>query len=94
MGTHFHYTELQVRAVINGFLGDLDQDSRVQLFWKLSEKGRFDDLVEGMLANPKDQERFKIVDWIQVDLPVVLNHPNVIVSVHHEGANSYYEATQ
>ena len=94
MGTHFHYTESQVRAVVNGFLGALDQDSGVQFFWKFSEKDGYDDLVEELLVNPKDRERFKIVDWIQADLSVVLNHPNVIVSVHHGGANSYYEAAQ
>ena len=94
MGTHFRYTESQVRAVVDGFLGALDQDSGVQLFWKFSEKDELDDLVEGLLANPKDRKRFKIVDWIQADLSVVLNHPNVIVSVHHGGANSYYEAAQ
>lgn len=91
MGTHYHYTESQVRAVINGFLDAVDHDSGIQLFWKLSG---FESLIEQLLANPKDREKFRIVDWIHADPSAVMNHPNVVVSIHHGGANSYYEAAR
>ena len=35
MGTHFHYSESQVKAVIGGFLGAIDRDSNTQFLWKL-----------------------------------------------------------
>ena len=94
MGTHYHYSESQVRAVINGFLGAVDHDSGLPFFWKLSGRDRFESVLEELLANPKDQERFRIVDWIHADPAAVMNHPNVIVSIHHGGANSYYEAAR
>ena len=94
MGTHYCYTESQVRAVVNGFLGAVDRDSGIQFFWKLSGKDEFEDLIEELLANPRDRERFRIVDWIHADPAAVMNHSNVIVSIHHGGANSYYEAAQ
>ena len=40
MGTHFHYTESQVNAAINGFLSAIIHDSNTQLLWKLSDKSQ------------------------------------------------------
>ena len=94
MGTHYHYTESQVRAIVDGFLGAVGHDSRIQFFWKLSGKDRFEGVIDGLLANPKDRERFRIVDWIDADPAAVMDHPNVVASIHHGGANSYYEAAR
>ena len=94
MGTRYHYTESQVRTVINSFLGAVDRDSGVQFFWKLSGRDRFEKVFEELLANPKDRKRFRIVDWIHADPAVVMDHANVIVSIHHGGANSYHEAAR
>lgn len=94
MGTHYRYTESQVRAIIGGFLGAVGHDSGVQLFWKLSGKDGFKNLLDELLIDPKDRERFKIVDWIQADPSAVMSHRNVVVSIHHGGANSYYEAAR
>lgn len=92
MGTHYHYTESQVQAVINGFLAAVGGDSRIQFFWKLSGKDKFGGVIEELLASPRDRERFRIVDWIDADPAAVMDHPNVVVSIHHGGANAYYES--
>lgn len=94
MGTHYHYTESQIHAVIDGFLSAVSRDSSIQFFWKLSAKDRFEGVIDKLLANPKDRERFRIVDWIDADPAAVMEHPNVVVSIHHGGANSYYEAAR
>ena len=93
MGTHFHYSETQVKAIIHGFLSAVSQDSNTQLLWKLSGKSKFEDLIEEALRNPKDKARFKIVDWIEADLTSIMKHPNVVAWIHHGGANSYFEGT-
>ena len=93
MGTHFYYSESQVKAVIDGFLNAAAQDSKVQFLWKLSDKSRFDDLIGEALKNPRDSDRFKIVDWLNADPASIMKHPNVAVWVHHGGANSYFEGT-
>ena len=91
MGTHFHYTESQVKAVIRGFLAAVGRDSDTQLLWKLSDKKKFEKLIGEALKDPKDKERFKIVDWLDADPASILKHPNLIAWIHHGGANSYYE---
>ena len=92
MGTHFHYTESHVKAVISGFLSGINHDSDTQLLWKLSDKSKFEGLIEEALRDPRDRERFKIVDWFEADPASIMKHPNVIVYIHHGGANSYYES--
>jgi hypothetical protein len=91
MGTHFHYSEPQVRAVINGFLGAANHDSTAQFLWKLPEKSKFEALIRESLGSPADGERFKIVDWFEADLASIMKHPNVTAWIHHGGANSYFE---
>jgi len=91
MGTHFFFTEAQVKAVVNGFLGVLNHDSDVQFLWKLPNKARFEDQIEETLRDTGDKERFRIVDWIEADPASIMKHPNVVAYVHHGGANSYYE---
>ena len=91
MGTHFHYTESQVKAVISGFLGAVNHNSNTQFLWKIFNRSRFESLIEEALKNPRDKERFKIVDWLETDPASIMKHPNVIAYIHHGGANSFYE---
>ena len=93
MGTHFHYSESQVKAILDGFLSAVTHDSNTQLLWKLSDKPRFENLIREALRDPRDEERFKIVDWLDADPASVMKHPNVVAWVHHGGANSYFEGT-
>lgn len=94
MGTHFHYSESQVKAVISGFLSAVSRrGANTQFLWKLSDKAKFDGLIAEALKDPRDKERFRIVDWLDADPASILKHPNVVVSVHHGGANSYFEGT-
>ena len=93
MGTHFYYSESQVKAVINGFLGSVPHNSNIQFLWKLSDKSRFEDLLEEALKDPRDGDRFRIVDWLVADPASIMKHPNVVAWIHHGGANSYFEGT-
>ena len=90
MGTHFTYTETQVRAVLRGFLTALDPKTRV--LWKLPRLSSFKDIIDELLPGTEDKERFMIVDWIPVDPFSVMTHKNVVTLIHHGGANSYFEA--
>ena len=91
MGTHFRYTESQVKTIISGFLSVVNHDSGTQFLWKLPSKPKFEGLIEEALKNPKDKERFRIVDWLEADPASIMKHPNVIAYIHHGGANSFYE---
>jgi len=93
MGSHFCYTESQVKAVINGFLSAVPHNSNIQFLWKLPKKSDFKDLLEEALEEPRDKDRFRVVEWLQADPASIMKHPNVVVWIHHGGANSYFEGT-
>ena len=49
MGTHFHYSEAQVRSALRGFIaGTLPTD---QVFWRLSDKANFEHILAEELEN-------------------------------------------
>ena len=90
MGTHFKYSEAQVRNTLRGFIAGTSATD--QVFWKLPDKVKFQDVIDEELENERVKERFRIVDWIDVDPGEVMKHENVVAYVHHGGANSYHEA--
>ena len=90
MGSHFKYSETQVRNVLRAFITGTSPTN--QVFWKLPDKAKFQDVIDEELENEQVKERFRIVDWIDVDPGEVMKHENVVAHVHHGGANSYYEA--
>lgn len=90
MGTHFTYTKTQVRAVLRGFLTGLDSKTRV--LWRLPQCSSFKGIIDELLPEIEDKERFMIVDWIPVDPFSIMTHRNVAALVHHGGANSYFES--
>jgi hypothetical protein len=91
MGTHFCYSESQVKAILNGFLSAVGHDSSTQFLWKLPNRSKFENLIEEALKNSRDKERFKIVNWLEADPPSIMMHPNVAALIHHGGANTYFE---
>jgi len=60
MGTHFMYTEAQVRAVLGVFLIALDLMTRV--LWKSPQHSSFKDATDELLPGIENKERFLIVD--------------------------------
>ncbi|KAJ7600412.1 hypothetical protein C8J56DRAFT_910200 [Mycena floridula] len=90
LGSHHQYTETDVRGILGGLLTDLP--AQTQVLWKL--RGSFESLIEEMFLKhgTKPGDRFRILDWIGPDPASVLQHPNVLCSVHHGGANSFFEA--
>ena len=90
MGTHFRYSENQVRNIVRGFLAGTS--STDQVLWKLRDLAKFQHILDEELANEQVKGRFMFVDWLDADPAEVLKHVNVVANVHHGGANSYYEA--
>lgn len=55
MGTHFHYTESQVKAVIDGFLSAVSHDSNTQFLWKLLNPAKFEHPIQEALKHQRDR---------------------------------------
>ena len=64
MGTHFHYSESQVKAVMLGFLSAVAHGSDAQLLWKLPNRSGLEDFLEEVLKDPRDRMGLRLlIGW-------------------------------
>jgi len=92
MGSHFHYSEAQIRSITRAFRAGTSPTD--QVLWKIRNMAKFQHILDEELENERVRERFRIVEWIDVDPGEVIRHENVVAYVHHGGANSYFEAAR
>ena len=65
----------------------------VQVLWKVRKADDFeDDVFVGPLRRFTNNGQVRIESWLLVDPPAILETGNIVASVHHGGANCYYEA--
>jgi hypothetical protein len=91
LGSFFEYDRNDVEAVIDGLSSVLRTMPDVQVLWKLAEKKAFDDVLQSCVESQLS-DRLMVVDWIVPPLSVVLQHPNVVLAVHHGGASAFSSA--
>ena len=73
-----------------------DQGRAIQVLWKLKLGTGMDEvnkILQAELGNEMQAGRLRVVDWLTVDPLALLKEGNVVCSVHHGGANSFYEST-
>lgn len=92
LGTHAKSDEHFVQEMATGMRVLLDQDTHVQVLWKIKAKGEIQAPLRDILGKEIDSGRVKIVDWLATEPLALLQHRNVVCSVHHGGANSFFEA--
>jgi hypothetical protein len=88
LGSLFSYTERDVCAVVDAIVlarARLQDRGGFQVLWKLRERDQYDQLIQDRLG--KDTEGVRIETWIEPPALAVLQHPNLIVAVHHGGAS-------
>ena len=49
-------------------------------------------MIEEALKNPRDNDRFGIVNWLEADPASIMKHLNAVACIYHGGANSYQKA--
>lgn len=102
LGSLYGIDSPHARELARGLQLVLDQHPNIQIYWKLmmkdglaktpSEAWQVDRTVVEMLSSAIQSDQVRIVGWIKAEPGKILMHRNVICSVHHGGANSYYEA--
>lgn len=96
LGTHFEAYSETVKEQARGLQILMQKCPDIQVLWKLkreesSEKAgnqSLDDIIGAELKN----DRIRIYSWLKADPVSILASGHVICSVHHGGANSYFEA--
>lgn len=91
LGSHLNYDENAATEMANAVKILLD-NSKVQVLWKFNKRHDFTDQFLDILDEAIKSGRVRISKWIKVDPAALLETGDVIVSVHHGGANCFHEA--
>jgi hypothetical protein len=92
LGTHTAANEKFAVQLAGGLRVLLDRQVDTQVLWKVRGAADMMAVLINVLGHVIDNGRVKIVDWLDTAPVVILEHRNTICSVHHGGANSFYEA--
>ena len=93
LGSHFRFDEREVRQMMEALEVVLETRKDLQVLWKLVPDVAHDGAKADLAAMAKRLDgRMRVTEWLKVDPPALLQSGYVGVSVHHGGANSYFEA--
>ncbi|KAJ8068866.1 hypothetical protein OCU04_002550 [Sclerotinia nivalis] len=91
LGSTVNYDELAATEMAKAIKILLD-NSTVQVLWKFNKRHEFTDQFLDILSSDLKSGRVRMSNWIKVDPAALLETGNIIVSVHHGGANCFHEA--
>lgn len=107
LGSHIDLSASLVREIATALRTLLDQRSDIQVLWKLkynktiqsgpktSKTSVEEDSKEAALSIVQkeiDEDRVRVVSWLEADPAAILESGCIVCSVHHGGANSTFEA--
>lgn len=96
LGSHIVADEKLAREIASAFRILLDYHgrtdaSKIQVLWKAKASGDIQTVIDEIMGKEIKEGRVKVVGWLEAEPISILQHPNVVCTVHHGGANSYYE---
>jgi len=93
MGSLFQYDETRAKVMAHAIrLLLLRSPTGVQVLWKLTKLGEYGDEFLQPLQPFKEDGRLRIHYWLDVEPAALLRSGQIVLSVHHGGANSFHEA--
>ncbi|KAL4777237.1 hypothetical protein BDW60DRAFT_202148 [Aspergillus nidulans var. acristatus] len=88
---------LEIATGVKAFLASCS-DRKIQVLWKLPKHPHDQDEIYAQSVTPLQKEmeadQVRIRSWFEVEPLAMLETGQIVCSVHHGGANSWYEAIQ
>ncbi|EHK23399.1 glycosyltransferase family 1 protein [Trichoderma virens Gv29-8] len=91
LGSAFRYEEPRARVMAEGIAAVLDATD-AQVLWKMRKSKEYSDDFLGPAKKYIDEGRLRLESWLDVDPTSLYNTGDIAVSVHHGGANCFYES--
>ncbi|KAG8629713.1 hypothetical protein KVT40_001332 [Elsinoe batatas] len=79
-------------AIARGLQKALDLNKEIQILWKLKYDWPNDRDMAPLLNRHVEAGRLRIISWLETEPSTLLQTGYICCSVHHGGANSFYEA--
>jgi len=95
-GSHIALKERNCISLATGLAIALQKYPNLRVLWKLKRAHGLplDENLTTSLGSAWDSGRVKIVEWFDISPAQLLMLPGVVASVHHGGANSYFETSR
>ena len=96
LGSHVVPNEKLAREMASAlhillYYHDKRGSSKIQVLWKLKTDVGIEKMIDEIIGKEIEEGRIKVVAWLDAQPASILQHPNVVCTVHHGGANSFYE---
>ncbi|KAF8551422.1 UDP-Glycosyltransferase/glycogen phosphorylase [Imleria badia] len=97
LGSHAVANGKFAREMVSAFRILLDYhdkkggSSKIQILWKVKADSDIQKVIDEIVGKEIKEGRIKVVAWLDAEPVSILQHPNVVCTVHHGGANSFYE---
>jgi hypothetical protein len=92
LGTHSLIDSAVALEMATGVRALLSRHPDIRILWKLTVKGEGGDEYRQILDAELASGRVRIQHWLTADPVSILQSGQVVCSVHHGGANTFYEA--
>jgi hypothetical protein len=91
LGSSVNYDELSAMEMAKA-IKTLLRRTAVQVLWKFNKRVDFPGDFLADLTDEIQSRRLRLESWIKPDPAALLETGNIVLSVHHGGANCYHEA--
>jgi hypothetical protein len=91
LGSHMSYTEESAKAIIHS-LKEVVFPKSVQVLWKFKNQGDYSDGFLSVVSEELASDRLRLTKWITAEPTALLETGDIVLCVHHGGANSFHEA--
>ncbi|KAL7797380.1 glycosyltransferase family 1 protein [Trichoderma ceciliae] len=91
LGSAVTYDERMTRVMVDAIIPVLEAED-VQILWKMRKEGEFSDNFLEPARKYIESGRLRLESWLEVDPTSLYKTGDIVASVHHGGANCFYEA--
>lgn len=91
LGSTVDYSPEGARELIRA-IKTLLENSKVQVLWKFIKRGEYPEDVFAEVSKEIKDGRLRVEKWLGIDPAAMMETGNIVVSVHHGGANCFFEA--
>jgi len=91
LGSIVDYSADRARELLGAIKTPLE-NSKVQVLWKFNKRGEYTKEVFLEVSKEIKDVRLRVEEWLGIDPAAMMETGNNVASVHHGGANCFFEA--
>jgi hypothetical protein len=91
LGSTVDYSADSARELLRA-IKTLLENSKVQVLWKFNKRGEYSNDIFLEVSKEIKDGRLRVEKWLGIEPAAMMETGNIVASVHHGGANCFFEA--